>query len=298
MVLDARQCEAFLAAVDMGSFDQAAANLNLTPSAVSQRIGALEMALGSPLLVRSRPCRPTGPGRRLLQYLRRARLLEQDFIAEFGEADQLSQVAIAVNNDTLETWLLPAIGEFLAEENLGVEIILDDQNYTYDLLENGSAVAGVSTQAKAMRGCVIEFLGSMRYRMLASPQFAGKWFPQGFTRDAARKAPVAIFNRKDLLQTDFIRERLGLLPGSYPVHYVPASGPFMQAIKNGIAYGMLPEQQYGHRLHEEILIDLAPGHYYDVPLYWHAWRVQPPKLERLGERIVSAARAALTQPGE
>ncbi|MGB9989305.1 LysR family transcriptional regulator ArgP [Pseudoduganella rhizocola] len=295
MKFDSRQCEAFLAVLDMGSFEQAAAHLHLTPSAVSQRIGALESALGSPLLVRSRPCRPTGAGRRLLQYLRRARLLEEDFLSDLGDAALASNISIAVNNDTLETWLLPAIAGFLAEQHLNVEIILDDQNYTYELLENGSAVAGISTQSKAMRGCAIAALGIMRYRMLASPAFRDKWFANGFNRDSAKKAPVAIFNRKDLLQTDFIRSYLGLLPGHYPVHYVPASGPFMQAIRAGIAYGMLPEQQYGDLLKKGELVDLAPGKYEDVRLFWHSWRVQPPNIERLGERIVNAARAALTQ---
>jgi LysR family transcriptional regulator (chromosome initiation inhibitor) len=295
MKFDARQCEAFLAAVDMGSFEQAAAQLNLTPSAISQRIGALEGALGSPLLVRSRPCRPTVAGRRLLRYLRRARLLEDDFLSELGDAEMVSNISIAANNDTLETWLLPAIAGFLSGQHLNVEIILDDQNYTYELLENGSAVAGISTQSKAMRGCAIAPLGIMRYRMLAAPVFRDKWFPHGFNREAAKKAPVVIFNRKDLLQTDFIRTHLGLLPGNYPVHYVPASGPFLQAIRTGMGYGMLPEQQYGDLLASGELIDLAPGKYEDVRLFWHSWRVQPPNIERLGERIVNAARAALTQ---
>jgi LysR family transcriptional regulator (chromosome initiation inhibitor) len=30
-----------------------------------------------------------------------------------------------------------------------------------------------------------------------------------------------------------------------------------------------------------------------VPLYWHAWRIQPARLERMGAALVKAARAAL-----
>ena len=92
MKLDPKQCEALLAVIESGSFEQAASRLHLTPSAVSQRVRALELQLGSPLLVRSRPCRATQPGQRLLQYLRRAQLLEQDFQTEFSGKDRRAHV--------------------------------------------------------------------------------------------------------------------------------------------------------------------------------------------------------------
>ncbi|GGY87780.1 LysR family transcriptional regulator ArgP [Pseudoduganella plicata] len=296
MTLDTRQCDAFLAAAETGSFELAAARLNVTPSAVSQRLAALETALGRPLLVRSRPCRATAAGQRLQQYLRRARLLEAEFLAGTGEHDAPIQVAIAVNNDTLGTWLLPALADFLAQENMAIEIILDDQTYTYSLLEKGQALAGVSSEPEPMRGCTVQPLGVMRYRLLASRPFAQRWFPDGFTRDAARKAPVVCFDRKDKLQSDFIEQRLGLLPGAYPVHYVPSSDPFVRSIVFGLGYGMLPSQQYGNYLDTGELIDLCPGHYLDVPLYWHAWRVQSVGMVRLERRIVDAAKEALLQP--
>lgn len=296
MTLDTRQCSAFIAAADTGSFELAAAQLNVTPSAISQRIAALEAALGAPLLVRSRPCRTTTAGQHLLQYLRRSRLLEAEFLSEIGADDrQPIQVAIAVNNDTLGTWLLPPLARILAEQNMTVEILLDDQTYTYSLLERGLALAGVSSEPLPMRGCTVQPLGIMRYRLLASVSFAQRWFPDGFTRDAARRAPVLFFDRKDKLQSDFIERQLGLLPGAYPVHYVPSSDPFVRAIRLGLGYGMLPAQQYGDGLETGALVDLCPAAYLDVPLYWHAWRVQSPKLERLGQRIVDAARGELLQ---
>ncbi|RYE95692.1 MAG: ArgP/LysG family DNA-binding transcriptional regulator, partial [Oxalobacteraceae bacterium] len=41
------------------------------------------------------------------------------------------------------------------------------------------------------------------------------------------------------------------------------------------------------------LVDLSPATPHDVPLYWHAWRIQPPRLERMGAALLKAARAAL-----
>jgi len=295
MQIDPRRSAAFLAAIDTGSLEAAAAQLAISPSAVSQRISALEQDFGTPLLVRSRPCRPTGPGTRLLQYLRRSTLLESEFLAEMGMDEGPVRVAIAVNNDTLATWLLPALAPILAAESLLVECVLDNQGHTFALLAQGRVVACVAGDAEPMNGCSVNALGLMRYRMVASTAFAAQWFADGFNRENARRAPVVVFDRKDSLQSAFLLRHFGLPEGSYPFHYVPASDPYVAAIRLGMGYGMLPMEQCGALLADGSLVDLAPALYVDVPLYWHAWRIQPPRLERMGAALIKAARAVLQQ---
>jgi LysR family transcriptional regulator (chromosome initiation inhibitor) len=293
MNIDPRRSEAFMAAVDSGSLEQAAILLRVTPSAISQRIAALEQDLGTPLLVRSRPCRPTAPGMRLLQFLRRRALLEDEFFAEQQDAPGPVRVALAVNNDTLATWLLPVLAPVLIEEGLLVEFVLDNQGHTFSLLEQGQALACISGEDAPMRGCSVAPLGLMRYRMVGAPAFAARWFPGGMTREAARHAPVMVFDRKDTLQTAFLLRHFGLPEGAYPFHYVPASDPYVQAIRFGLGYGMLPLEQCAAMLEAGVLVDLSPGLYVDVPLYWHAWRIQPPRLERMGLALVQEARKVL-----
>jgi len=293
MKIDPRRSEAFVAAIDSGSLEQAAVRLNITPSAVSQRIAALEQEMGTPLLVRTRPCRPTAPGMRLLQFLRRRALLEQEYLAELDEDTGPVRVALAVNNDTLATWLLPALAPVLIEESLLVEFVLDNQGHTFSLLEQGQAVACIATEPEPMRGCTVSPLGLMRYRMVAAPSFARRWFPDGLQREAARRAPVMVFDRKDTLQTQFLLQHLGLPDGAYPFHYIPASETFAQAIRLGLGYGMLPLEQCAGMLASGELVDLAPALHADVPLYWHAWRIQPARLERMGAALVKAARTVL-----
>ena len=292
-MLDARKGEALLAVIDSGSFEQAALRLNLTPSAVSQRVSAMESELGMPLIIRSKPCRATQAGQRLVQYLRRARLLEDEFVSEEGGGPV--SVALAVNNDTLATWLLPGLAQFLIREQILLDIMLDDQDHTYALLAQGLALAGVSSHAEAMRGCEVQALGAMRYRLLAAPAFAARWFPDGLQREAARVAPLMVFDRKDTLQAGFLLRELGLPPGSYPCHYMPASEAFHSAVRLGLGYGMIPELQFGTELDTGVLVDLAPAVPTDVMLYWHAWKVQSPKLERLSAQVVAAARQLLLQ---
>lgn len=293
MKLDPRRSAAFLAAIDAGSVEAAAVQLNITPSAVSQRIAALEQDLGTPLLVRSRPTRPTAPGSRLLQYLRRSTLLESEFLAALQDDPGPARVALAVNNDTLATWLLPVLAPILAEEQLLVEFVLDNQGHTFALLEGGHAVACISGETEPMRGCSASPLGVMRYRMVASKAFAQRWFPHGMTRATAMKAPLMVFDRKDAMQSSFLLTHFGLPEGAYPFHYVPASDPFDQAVRLGMGYGMLPHEQCAALLAMGELVDLAPDKAHDVPLYWHAWRIQPPRLERMGAALLKAARDVL-----
>ena len=296
MKIDARRSAAFVAAVDTGSLEAAALLLRITPSAVSQRITALEQDMGTPLLVRTRPCRPTAPGTRLLQFLRRQALLEADFLSELDSDSGPVRVALAVNNDTLATWLLPVLAPVLVDEGLLVEFVLDNQGHTFALLEGGQAVACVSGESEPMRGCTVTPLGLMRYRMVAAPAFARRWFPNGIDRDAARRAPVMVFDRKDNLQTAFLLQHFGLPEGAYPFHYVPASDPYAQAIRLGLGYGMLPQEQCAALLDTGELVDLTPHLHVDVPLFWHAWRIQPVRLERMGAALVKAAQAVLLPP--
>lgn len=292
--LDSRQCEAVLAVVDSGSFEQAAALLNLTPSAVSQRVRALEVALGAPLVVRSRPCRATPAGRRLLQTLKRLQALEEDLQADFaGNAASPLTVSIAVNADTLASWFLPALASFLISEQVLLDLTVDDQDHTYSLLESGLTLGCISTEPQPMRGCIAEPLGAMRYRCMASPSFKERWFPKGMTRTALCEAPVVVFNRKDRLQADFLLKHYGLPENAWPCHTVPASDPYMQAIVLGLGWGMLPELQMRDLHKRGALIDIAPSKPTDVSLYWHTWKVQSPRMERLSATLIRAARKLL-----
>lgn len=293
MQLDPRQAQALLAVIDTGSFEQAAAALHLTASAVSQRIRALETVLGTPLVVRTRPCRATPAGQRLLQYLRRVKSLEDDLHADFASGPDSLVVTIAVNADTLASWLLPALADFIIEERILLDLTVDDQEHTYALLEAGLALGCVSAEARPMRGCQAQPLGSMRYRCMAAPAFRDRWFARGMTRAAVQQAPVVEFNRKDKLQADFLQRHYGLMPGGYRNHYVPASEAYMRAIELGLGWGMLPEVQMAALQEQGRLVDVAPHRPTDVRLFWHTWKVQSPRMERLSAALLQAARKVL-----
>jgi LysR family transcriptional regulator (chromosome initiation inhibitor) len=295
--LDPKQTQAFRAVIKSGSFEQAALQLHLTPPAISQRVRALESSLGSALVVRSRPCRPTETGQRLLQYLKRATLLEADLIADLAERSDAPLVVVAaLNADSLGTWFFPALAEVLIKERVLLDLTVEDQDHTYNLLETGFAIGCISTEPKPMRGCTASPLGSMRYRLVASSAFRQQHFGKGLSRNAARKAPVVAYTRRDRLTSSFLLQHLGLPEGAYPSHYVPGAEPHFSAIRFGLGYGMVPELLLREALADGAVVDLAADRPLDISLYWHTWKVQSPRMENLSRQIVEAAPKILARP--
>ena len=195
----ALDCLAALA--DEQGFERAAQRLSITQSAVSQRLRTLEAQVGQPLVVRSRPLRLTEAGKVLLRFARQLQALRVDVARELGErvAPQ-SRLAIAVNADSLATWVLPALDDLVQQglrEGYGLELVVDDQDFTHDSLRQGAVLGCVSTVAEALQGCRVQPLGVMRYVAVASPGFLDRHLPEGLHAGNFADTPFLVFNRKD-----------------------------------------------------------------------------------------------------
>ncbi|MBP6115409.1 MAG: LysR family transcriptional regulator ArgP [Neisseriaceae bacterium] len=294
MTFNPKHTEALLAVADQGSFEAAATTLNLTTSAISQRIKALESEMGAVLVIRARPCRLTKEGHLLAQYLRRARMLADEFSADYQQQQaNLVSMTIAANNDSLSTWLLPVLAEFMQQEPSLWHLRLHDQAVTHKALEEGHVIAAITDKGQAMRGCSVAYLGAIRYRLLAAPDFYQRWFQDGINRASLKQAPLLVFDHLDKLQDQFLQQQFGLRQEACPRHYIPSSVAFYQAVELSMGYGMIPELQYQNAVNDGALIDLMPGCYIDVPLYWHYWQVHSAKVARLTAFLVARAQQVL-----
>ncbi|WP_308798691.1 LysR family transcriptional regulator ArgP [Agromyces silvae] len=282
-----------------GTFDAASRALAVTPSAVSQRIKALEQQLGRVLLVRSKPVRPTDAGAAIVRLARQLDLLEHEALAGFGlEAapEHPISIPLAVNADSLGTWILPPLADIATRHPVVFDLYRDDQDFTAELLESGTVMAAITSQASPVAGCLVRPLGAMRYRAVATPAFAARWFAdEGGRVDALNRAPVVDFDRRDDLQAAYARA-VGADPAAAPRHYVPASNDFAIAVKLGLGWGMLPTFQCADELASGALVALG-GPPFDVPLYWQQWNLRSPLLDGIADTVVAAARTALDPLG-
>ncbi|WP_328759996.1 LysR family transcriptional regulator ArgP [Streptomyces sp. NBC_00271] len=292
------QVRTLLAVVDEGTFDAAAAALHVTPSAVSQRVKALEQRTGRVLLMRTKPVRPTESGEVVVRFARRLARLERDARTELGmsEAGEPTRLSIAVNADSLATWFLPALTRVSRELRLCLELRREDENHTAALLREGVVMAAVTTWPDPVAGCSVRALGHMRYLAVAGPDFAGRWLGAG--TDAAldeliADAPVVAFDRNDDLQDEFVRGLGGGVGASALRHFMPTSEGFVDAVVAGLGWGMVPEVQAEPLLRAGRLVRLAPDRTVDVPLFWQQWKLDFPALAAVAEAVAAVAAESL-----
>lgn len=292
MEWDLPQLRALAAIADHGTLEAAARHLHVTPSAVSQRLKALEHSVGAILLQRTRPARPTEKGRGVLLLARQMDALTADATAALDASpDQMPEVRLAVNADSLATWVLPALSTVAATVRL--TFLREDEEHTAELLRDGTAMAAVTSQHMPVQGCAVEPLGAMRYRPIASPAFVDRWFSDGITPDTLRRAPVIVFDERNRLQTNRLLDA-GVPWGETPWHTVPASSQFSEAVRHGYGWGMLPELE--ERSWEGIDLSAVPGSClakHDVKLYWQRWTLQTSSLNAVDNAIRSGASRAL-----
>jgi LysR family transcriptional regulator (chromosome initiation inhibitor) len=297
-MLDARQLEALAAVVEHGGFGPAAKALSITLAAVSLRIKSLEDTLGQRLLVRGKQVRATPAGQALLGHVKQVRLMESDLLnglqgaGATGRGPRWQNLSVAINADSVASWFLPGVAAMLRRHRMLLEIMIDDQDHTHDALKSGDVMGCVTTLSTAMRGCVAEPLGAMRYRCVAAPEMVQRCrTPAGAVSPHKLLAqPAIIFNRKDALQDAFLAQHFGLQQPQYPRHFAPAVEAFETAIELGLGWGMVPEQ---HLTKRPGLQELLPGATVDVVLYWQHWAHEPPSAQRLTAAVKAAAREHL-----
>jgi LysR family transcriptional regulator, chromosome initiation inhibitor len=283
--IDGQQLAAFAAVIEQGSFDAAAARLHVTPSAISQRIKALEQRVGQVLVVREKPCSATAAGVPLLRLAAQSALLEAEALAEMGGGDGTApRIALAVNADSMATWFT-AVFEKL--DDVLFDIRIEDQDHSTRLLREGVVMGAVTTERTPVPGCRVQPLGVMRYVPVASKAFIKRYLPEGFTARAVAGAPSLAWNRDDALQDDLARKafRRNI---ARPVHLVPTAEGFGAAVRAGLGWGMFPEQLAAPELAEGVFVRVSDVHL-DVPLFWQCWKLDSPIVGRITDAVRSAA---------
>ena len=297
---DANALECLAAIVEEGGFERAALRLSITQSAVSQRLRSLEVQVGTVLIVRSRPLKPTSAGRLLLKHALQMRLLRADLERDLkdlapgvpGGGRDEERISIAVNADSIATWAVPALSR-LARQGLGLEIITDDQDFTIEWLREGRVLGCVTTVKQALRSCRLVPLGAMRYVAVAQVDYATAHCPQGLSPHNFRSLPFVAFNRKDDLQCEFVGRALQLHQPALRQLYVPSSEGQVRAVLDGWGVSVVPELQVRQHLQDGRLVDIAPGQAMPVDLYWHCWNLDSAVLDALSSALTLAAAAAL-----
>lgn len=292
---DYRVLQALDAVIRERGFERAAQKLCITQSAVSQRIKQLEYLYGQPLLIRTVPPRPTEQGQKLLALLHQVELLEDEWLSDEGSVESPLQLSLAVNADSLATWLLPALKPVLSDSPIRLNLQVEDETRTQERLRLGEVVGAVSIQPQALPRCLVDQLGALDYIFVASPDFAARYFPHGVTRPALLKAPAVAFDHLDDMHQAFLQQNFDLPPGSVPCHIVNSSEAFVQLAKQGTTCCMIPHLQIEKELANGELMDLTPGLCQRRMLYWHRFSPESKIMRGVTDALLSYGRQVLRQ---
>lgn len=295
-MLDYTSLSAVATVVREGSFERAARALNVTPSAISQRVKQLEERLGGVLIVRGQPCTATPLGRSICRHVEQVGMLEHELNTALprlaGSAEEQITIRVTVNADSLGTWFIAAMRTFLETNRVLLDVAIDDQEHTQEWLRAGHVLAAVTGDSRPVQGCNSVSLGKLKYCAVASPEYVRRYFPDGVTPAALATAPSLRFNPKDRLQSQWVRTTFKRTL-DIPSHWLPSTLAFIDASVAGIGWGMNPQSLVTSHLREGALVELVPGKLLSVPLYWQHTRLQMPMLARLTKAVIAASRAGL-----
>jgi len=297
MRIDHAQLRALAAVIREGSFERAAQTLNVTASAISQRVKALEDRVGRLLVKRGSPATATAEGQVLVQLAEQTALLEHDALHRMGVADEdlpQASIPVAVNHDSLETWFPQAAERFATHTGTTLDLRVEDQDHTVELLRQGTVLGAVTTLAEPVQGCQIHGLGSMRYAATCTPAFREQHFSKGVSAQALARAPVLVFNRKDDMQTRFASRLADSdLPATAPTWWIPSTRAFVQANLGGLGWTMNPLPLVKRHLDAGRLVYVRQRAWEDVPLYWQHWKGEVQTMALLTEAVLDAASQVL-----
>ena len=169
--LNSDQLDAFEAVARTRKFGEAAKLLALSQPALSRRIQALEFELGQTLLTRSQyGAELTEPGRRLFEFIRSRRALEEDLREELGGEGQEGvggMMRIAGYSTILHSLVAPAIAPWL-RKNTRAQIYFSAlqgvrrEKQAWDLVQRAEVDFLIGTASSKLKAFDCHYLGKQR----------------------------------------------------------------------------------------------------------------------------------------
>jgi DNA-binding transcriptional LysR family regulator len=235
----------FHAAAQAGSFTRAGESLNMSQSAVSRQVGALEQELGAPLFHRhARGLILTEEGELLLRAARDITLKLEAVRAQLADSRGEPTGALRVNTTVGlgSTWLTSRINEFLdLYPGIRLELILDDSELDVAMRQ---ADVAIRLRAPTQPDLVQRKLFTVHFHVFASPAYLER-FGQPETLDDIDRHRIVVFgeNAPTYLKDMNWLCSAGREPGNprsaaLSVNNVVA---IRRAVEKGIGIAMLPD---------------------------------------------------------
>ena len=90
----------------------------------------------------------------MIKHYQQVKLLESDLFEsiERSHGKEFIVFPIGINVDSLSTWFLDSMGAFLKKERVLMDLIVDDQEHTHRLMQDGKVGGCISSPSRSHAG--------------------------------------------------------------------------------------------------------------------------------------------------
>lgn len=257
---------AFEAAARRQSFTQAADELGLTQSAVSQQIRLLEARLGRRLFVRKhRGVSLTDDGRQLLPDVTAAITGLRSAVGAFEQPDQAGLLTVATSVSIAQWFLAPRLGDFLAD-HAGIDLRLVTAVWPDELGESGADVR-IRFGPEPVQDATCQLLGSTRLALVGSPSVLNSPVDVQLTDvQLHERMLIQAVGTADIWSRHV--EQLGYTPGSIASVHVDSHGLAVDLARSGVGIAFTSELIALPSLRDGTLVRAHPDTIEGSDGYW------------------------------
>lgn len=265
MKIPSHQLEAFVMVAQTGHFTNAAKKLNVTQSALSQRILNLEDFLQTSLFIRDRSgLRLTAKGEELLRYCHIQQQLENEFISELNEpTSELFKptLRIATFSSIARSLLIPALADLIHENQVQFHLFTRELSELQAMLTSAEVDYLITDQKSENQSIESLFLGYEENVMICA---AGK----------KKQAIQWILDHDELDEVSVKYQRINKISSKkLNKRYLDDVYGLIDGVRHGLGVAVVPLHMIEHYkdleiLHSEKILSTEVWlHFYQQPYY-------------------------------
>lgn len=291
------------AVLKSGSFEGAAMALNVTQSAISQKIAKLEDQFGHILVLRGKPCSGTMIAKILCSTYSQVVQLENETKRLIkAEINNIPSLTLSINADSLATWFPDVLIEAAKHLGATLEIVSEDQDHSIRLLSDLDASAVITAIPRPLTGCVSSNIGGMEYAAVASPEFMKRLRNPFESANEYQSIPCLHYDRLDSLPLRWLSSVFSEFDQTKSDwctnYYLPSYQGYLKALKGSVGWGMMPTLTVKRHLVSGELVELIPGKTIVLPLYWQTAKTCGAIVNELSVIVKKQAKKHLLAPAE
>lgn len=287
MSLLSQNLQAFVSIVKNGTVHGAAAELNLTQTAVTQRIRVIESELKTTLFTRSRKgMLLTQEGQSLLRYCKGAIDLEGEALSAITKAGINQSIFLSLAGPTsvmTSRIIYQTVDYYRQWSQVNLNLIITDTDDRLSLVKSGQATMAIVAPETVPHELDSKMLKPDKYVLVASSQWKGRRLT-----DILENEKIIDFYENDQTTLNYLKKYDLISKIKKPRLFVNNNEAIIKMFSSGVGFGTLTQEIAKPHIESGDLIVLNGAHVMEDPLalIWY----NRPEMPKYFEELIKAIR--------